>query len=111
MPTLPPSHNPRPCDFARSRAHQRGYDYAWSQVRDRRRSLSPFCVRCEAKDLVTAVEIVDHIIPVVIRPDLRLRIDNTQSLCRACHADKTAEDVRSYGSRVAENDAKCSAAR
>ena len=111
MPTQPPSHRPRVPDFARSRADQRGYDYAWSLVRDRRRSLSPFCVRCEAKDLVTAVEIVDHIIPVVIRPDLRLKIANTQSLCRSCHAEKTSEDARTYGGRLAGSDANCCAAR
>lgn len=98
MPNSPPAHNARPKhEEHRGTAHQRGYDYAWQQVRDYRRALSPFCVRCEALDIVTPVEIVDHKIPVSVRPDLRLTIENTQSLCRKHHAEKTEEDLKRWG--------------
>lgn len=81
----------------RRSANERGYDTAWIRIRDLRRRLSPCCVECQKQGKVTAVEIVDHIIPVHVRPDLRLDRDNTQSLCRACHAVKTHRDIKVYG--------------
>lgn len=37
---------------------------------------------------------VDHVIPLRERPDLRLALANLQSLCWRCHAAKTREDAR-----------------
>ena len=37
-------------------------------------------------------EQADHIIPVAIRPDLELEVDNGLSCCRWCHASKSAAE-------------------
>lgn len=39
---------------------------------------------------------VDHIIPIRQRPDLRLAWRNLQSLCDPCHRVKTAADAELY---------------
>lgn len=50
------------------------------------------CQRCglTEKDIV----VVDHTIPVSIRPDLRFDFDNMKTLCPNCHARKTVMDRR-----------------
>lgn len=34
----------------------------------------------------------DHIVPVVVRPDLRYEVHNGQCLCHSCHSSKTHGD-------------------
>ncbi|WP_433969720.1 HNH endonuclease signature motif containing protein [Tunturiibacter gelidiferens] len=43
--------------------------------------------------LVTATD-VDHKVPISVSPERRLDISNLQSLCRACHRAKTANEQR-----------------
>jgi 5-methylcytosine-specific restriction endonuclease McrA len=69
--------------------------------------LNPICQHCEARGITKEYDIgedgktlkliVDHVIPVHVRPDLRLVLENTQTLCRACHKVKTDNDVLIYG--------------
>ena len=104
MPTAPKRHIPhgrseKRQDYRRN-ASDRGYDAAWAKVRDIRRRLSPLCVVCERKGRAVSVEVVDHIVPVHVAPERRLEIENTQSLCRACHARKTNQDIKRYGSAM-----------
>ena len=54
------------------------------------------CQRCYAKEDITLADMVDHIVPIKVQPELSLELDNTQSLCNSCHAKKTAEDRRKY---------------
>lgn len=43
------------------------------------------CVECERKGFIVVVDVVDHKIPVVDRPNLRLDPKNWWSLCAGCH--------------------------
>jgi 5-methylcytosine-specific restriction enzyme A len=40
--------------------------------------------------------IIDHIIPLEVRPDLALEDTNLQTICQGCHNVKTAEDKKKY---------------
>lgn len=40
--------------------------------------------------------IIDHIIPLEVRPDLALEDSNLQCICQSCHNVKTAEDRKRY---------------
>ncbi|MBU8733446.1 HNH endonuclease [Cytobacillus oceanisediminis] len=54
------------------------------------------CQHCLAKDKITLADMVDHIIPIKEAWELRLVLDNLQSLCNSCHAAKTSEDKKKY---------------
>lgn len=71
--------------------HERGYGSAWDKLRKivlRRDGY--LCVNCAKNDRPTPATDVDHITPKAKGgvDDL----DNLQSLCRACHDDKSARD-------------------
>jgi 5-methylcytosine-specific restriction protein A len=85
-------------DRRRGTTKERGYDGDWERVAEHRRHLdSGLCQHCIRDGLVTASNLVDHILPIHIRPDWRLEIDNTQVLCRDCHTRKTSKDNKQYG--------------
>ena len=96
---IPRGHSEKPQDY-RKNASKRGYDADWIKVRDQRRRLSPLCVECQKEGKVTSVEVVDHIIPIYARPDLRLCLENTQSLCVSHNTLKGYADIKKYGRPV-----------
>ncbi|WP_311316029.1 HNH endonuclease [Cytobacillus oceanisediminis] len=70
---------------------------SWQLIREQAllRDLG-LCQYCLAKDKITLADMVDHIIPVKEAWELRLVLDNLQSLCNSCHAAKTSEDKKKY---------------
>ncbi|MBC6310139.1 HNH endonuclease [Listeria sp. FSL L7-1582] len=50
------------------------------------------CVRCLANHDVTHAQLVDHIIPTKDNWELRLDLNNLQSLCESCHQLKTKKE-------------------
>jgi 5-methylcytosine-specific restriction enzyme A len=91
-------------DRRRGSSTERGYDSDWERVAEQRRMLDCcLCQACLAEGLVNASQIVDHIIPIHVRPDWRLEIGNTQVICHPCHTRKSSDDARRYGGRTRTN--------
>ena len=91
-------------DRKRGSAVQRGYDSSWRHVADGRRLLDRYlCQHCLRDNRWTSSRIVDHIVPIHVRPDWRLEVGNTQVLCFDCHVRKTIEDVRIFGGPMRKN--------
>jgi len=59
----------------------------WRKLRAQWRKRNPSCRRCGRK-----AELVDHIVDIRTDPTRRLDWFNLQSLCWACHNEKTAAD-------------------
>ena len=95
MVTAPRQHKPQHAERqGRSKsARQRGYDKHWERLRKWWAASNPVCNCCGQP-----MDEVDHIIPIHVRPDLRLDADNLQSLCKSCHRRKTDADTKRYGS-------------
>lgn len=72
--------------------HKRGYGWTWEKLRDMVLADEPLCRQCGAVGLVAAAVTVDHILPKAWggMDDM----DNLQPLCKQCHDDKTAREVR-----------------
>lgn len=68
-------------------SRQRGYDARWDRLSAAFRRQNPFCRFCEQDGLrVVFCDVVDHIVPVIDRPDLRYEWANLQSLCHGHHS-------------------------
>lgn len=59
---------------------------AWKRKSQKFRERHPVCVECDRLGLVVDAELVDHIIPYRLRPDLGLVDSNLRSLCWSCHS-------------------------
>ena len=70
-----------------------GYGRKWRDQRARKLRRNPLCEICEKEGRTTLATMVDHIIPVSEGGGM-YDMDNLQSLCRLCHARKTAEDIK-----------------
>ena len=57
----------------------------WQRLSARYRKAHPLCRRCGRK-----AELVDHVIEIRKAPERKLDWLNLQSLCSACHNEKTA---------------------
>jgi 5-methylcytosine-specific restriction protein A len=91
-------------DRRRGSTKERGYDADWQCVAEQRRGLDAYlCQWCLKEGLLRGSPLVDHIIPIHVRPDWRLEIGNTQVLCFDCHTIKTSEDMQRYGGRANKN--------
>lgn len=89
----------RAYDERRGSAASRGYDATWRRLRVQFLRQNPLCEcdDCGAGAIrMTLAEVVDHIIPIEERPDLRLDWSNLRSMSKRCHDAHTAR-TRGYG--------------
>lgn len=97
MPSRPPSLRSRPRGVLRpsnwnkrTSRQQRGYGAAHDAMRRLVLAEEPLCRACDAKGVVSATTIADHIVPKAEGgTDDR---SNYQGLCRPCHVAKTAAE-------------------
>lgn len=82
----------REYDRRRGSAASRGYDARWQRARDEKRRNEPRCEMCLERGLIVPATVVDHIVSIRERPDLRLVQSNLRSLCKRCHDQRTAFD-------------------
>ena len=75
----------RAWDRAAGSSAARGYGQDWRDVRAAVLDEEPLCRFCAEKGLVVAATDVDHIQPLLLRPDLRLVRSNLRPLCKSCH--------------------------
>lgn len=87
-------------DSRRGSAASRGYDAAWRRCRSAFLLKHPLCQFCETAGRVEEATVVDHIITIEDRPDLRLDWSNLRPLCKPCHDRRTARD-QAFGGRAA----------
>ena len=96
----------KPNEAAKRKAGQRDYnrrramsDKLYGQQKWRKLSIAfrkrnPLCENCEKKGLARPADLVDHIEPAKLRPDLFFSWRNLRSLCQTCH-NKIGEKVLS----------------
>ena len=82
-------------DESRGNAAERGYDATWRRLRLAFLAQHPICEcdDCQAGKLrLTAATVVDHIVSIEERPDLRLDWSNLRAMAKRCHDRRTAKD-------------------
>jgi 5-methylcytosine-specific restriction protein A len=68
-------------DERRGTNNERGYDSVWSRVRSMKANRDPLCEACLLKNIERPLSVVHHIKDVEHYPELRLVMENLQSLC------------------------------
>ena len=70
---------------------------AWLAIRTRRLRQEPLCRICEARGVITAATVCDHVTAHKGNRELFFSFENTQSLCKPCHDSvKQAEERRGH---------------
>lgn len=72
----------------------RGYGYAWQRARADYLLLHPLCRLCQARGVVAAATVVDHVIPHRGNMILFWDRNNWQPLCTHCHASEKQRQER-----------------
>lgn len=97
MPNLPKSIRPawipesKPKPFQRPDDNSFYHTTAWRNLRRMHLNEYPLCVECEKKGIIRVGNIVDHITPILEGGEA-LDPANLQTLCKQCHAVKTAKE-------------------
>lgn len=87
-PTAVAAHKAQKTGRFRGSPRERGYDAKWDRISIEFRKRHPFCLFCSQQGRDTLVDLVDHVLPVVDRPDLRHDWNNLIQLCVHCHGLK-----------------------
>jgi hypothetical protein len=75
----------RPRATPRQSPTERGYDVVWEKARAKHLRAEPYCRMCAMKGKLVKAVLVDHVIAIRQRPDLRLNPRNFMSLCQPHH--------------------------
>ena len=92
----------RQAERRRGSAASRGYGERWRRARALHLMGEPLCRACLAAGRARAAEVVDHVRPHRGDAGLFWDPDNWQSLCRRCHAVKTASEDGGFGNPTQE---------
>jgi 5-methylcytosine-specific restriction protein A len=94
MPSTPQADRERKRQLDRQRLSpsKRGYGRDWQKVRALKLRAEPRCEPCLERGKLVWATVVDHIVSIEERPDLRLSLDNLRSCCKPCHDRRTAAD-------------------
>ena len=65
----------------------------WKRLRATKLSAHPYCELCASVGDVEKAVYADHILPILAGGDA-WSMENLQSLCKTCHAKKSARDAR-----------------
>jgi len=96
------SWKPEKVAFARQDNNDKFYNsWPWRKARKAFRLKNPLCKHCDDNGIVTAANVVDHIIPIKAGGD-PLKETNFQSLCNRCHNIKSSHESRGYGVKSRE---------
>jgi 5-methylcytosine-specific restriction protein A len=80
-------------DKRRGSSTSRGYDGKWRKLRALKARIDPLCEVCLKRGVTVPLDVVHHVRPIDTHPELRLSLDNLESLCKA-HHDKIHEGER-----------------
>ena len=80
----------------------------WRKLRKAYVAENPLCVVCESRGFVSAVQEVDHIVPIRLGGS-PFDWDNLQSLCKSCHSRKSAKE--GYEAKKHEGDSSSNATK
>lgn len=72
-------------DRWRGSAASRGYDRTWQRLRLVVLAEEPLCRFCQQRGELVEATVIDHIVPIAVRPELRLDRSNLRALCKPCH--------------------------
>lgn len=75
---------------------------AWRKLSHKWLASNPICVECYRQGIIRPAQIVDHITELKDDYSRRLDTTNLQSLCRACHNRKTADEKHKRESETAK---------
>lgn len=64
------------------------YGWAWQKLRKRKMKSDSLCEECLKIKRYVNADLIHHIKPVELYPELELVWDNLQSLCNSCHEKK-----------------------
>lgn len=79
-------------DRAQNASDYKIYNTTWRKLRWIKLKRNPLCELCLIKGEIVQAQDVHHMLSVDNYPELRLDIDNLQSLCKQCHSTITREE-------------------
>lgn len=69
---------------------------AWRRLRLAKLAREPLCQPCNARDVLTSANTVDHIKPIADGGEAFPPLDQLMSMCARCHNEKTAANDRAH---------------